>query len=197
MTILRVCRIATIFVALAACGGNKGQGTDGGGTTDGGAQTPGQGTVTGNVTASIANAEVILLAPGAASPAYFTLTSYQGSGLTFSQPGDAQNGSLTAAIGLPSLDGGVYSISTTGACGGISFFFSSGGSNACYGTATAINCGGGKQPPSGSWTLTLTSVGPPTPNGTTGGYLYSVNGTLTGTLVDCSSAATLQANLSF
>lgn len=190
------------LVLAAACGGNKG-GTDGGSNSDAGwlNQTPASGTITGGgFSATVTNAECLLMSPGASGAAAFVISSSEDAtdgGMAFSAPSDADGGFFYVSLQLNQIDAGIYSSTNGDDCGQLTFNFTSGLNGGLNGWGAGVDCDGGNL--MGSWTLTLTSVGAPVPNGTTGGFLYyPVNGSLTATLPTLFTAGgNAQANLTF
>lgn len=189
------------LVLAAACGGNK-AGTDGGSTSDAGSynQMPASGTITGGgFSATVTNAECLLMSPGASGAAGFVISASEDAtdgGMAFSMPSDADGGFFYVNLQLNQIDAGVYSSTNGTDCGDVNFNFSSGLNGGLNGWGAGLDCDGGTL--QGSWTLTLTSVGPPVQNGTTGGFLYQVNGSLTATMPTLFTAGgNAQANLTF
>jgi hypothetical protein len=139
------------------------------------------------------------MSPGAARAAVFVISSSQDApdgGMAFTQPSDADAGLLSVTLQLSQIDAGVFTGAATNDCGQINFNFISGINGGLNGWTAGLDCDGGS--PEGTWTLTLTSVGPPVANGNTGGFFYAVNGTLTATLPTIfPPTSSVQVNLSF
>jgi hypothetical protein len=154
--------------------------------------------VSGNgVSATFTNAEVLLLSPGSKGAAAFVASSSQDApdgGMVLVQPPGVQAGFLSVNLQLAQIDAGVFSNPGSNNCGQMTFSLSApdGGLN---GWGAGVDCDGGS--PEGTWTLTLTSVGPPVLDGSTGTFFYNVNGTLVGTMPSIFGASPVQLDLSF